>query len=196
MGNYRQYDNLVDAPYVISQAFTNENTDEYLISEDVIVITELTHLKPVLSLKFYEELKLENNNGTLTPANLELMTYFLKPALAWLVRFEVVNEIQNNSTSAGVVENIDEYATAIQPNKLSDYVQDTYRKAKVLLNDMIEFLNHSDQAGLYPTYKQNNKLGNDTWKNHGIIMYDSATDYCASMKGYGSERYNPLCQTC
>ena len=106
------------------------------------------------------------------------MTYYLQPALCWLVRFEVINEIQNNSTSQGVVSNISDFATTIEPNKLSDYVQDTYRKAKVLLNDMIEFLNHSDQSGLYPTYANNTKIGDSTWKNHGIIMYDNPVSYC------------------
>ena len=38
------------------------------------------------------------------------MTYYLIPALAWMTRFEVILEIQNNSSSAGVVTNLDEFA--------------------------------------------------------------------------------------
>ena len=127
MANYRQYINLVTAQQVIANVFTNENTDEYLITDDLITITELTHLKPVLGLKFYEELKLQNNNGTLTADNQELMTYFLQPALEWLVRFESVNEIQNNSTSQGIVQNISDFSNPLSPPQLADYVQDTYR---------------------------------------------------------------------
>ena len=62
MANYRQYTNLVTATQVIANVFTNENTDEYLISDDIVTITELTHLKPVLGTKFYTELKEQNNN--------------------------------------------------------------------------------------------------------------------------------------
>ncbi|HAT63287.1 MAG TPA: hypothetical protein DCS66_01630 [Flavobacteriaceae bacterium] len=195
MGNYRQYANLVTAAQVVANVFTNENTDEYLISDDVVVITELTHLKPVLSLEFYEELKLQNNNGTLTVANLELMTYYLQPALEWLVRFEVINEVQNNSSSQGIVHNLSDFANSLTPPQLSDYVQDTYRKARVMLNDMTEFLNHNDQSGNYPTYKKYKKYTNQTWKNHGIIMYDSCNDYCGS-RGYASWKFNPLCSSC
>jgi len=173
MANYRQYINLVTAQQVIANVFTNENTDEYLITDDLITITELTHLKPVLGLKFYEELKLQNNNGTLTADNQELMTYFLQPALEWLVRFESVNEIQNNSTSQGIVQNISDFSNPLSPPQLADYVQDTYRKAKVMLNDMIHYLKHEDQTGKFPTYEQHGPCNNDsTWKNHGLIMYD------------------------
>ena len=195
MANYRQYKVLVTPAQVIAETFTNENTDEYLVSTDIIEITELTHLKPVLGLKFYEELKLQNNNGTLTPANQELMTYFLQPALEWLVKFEVINEVQNNSSSAGITQNISNFSNPLSPPQLADYVQDTYRKAKIMLNDMIDFLNHTDQAGSYPTYKANRPNINPTWKNHGIIMYDSCNDYC-SARGYASWKYNPLCGPC
>ena len=193
MGNYRQYKNLVTANQVIAQSFTNENTDEYLISDDVVIITEIAHLKPVLGLKFYEELKLQNNNNTLTTDNQTLMTDYLIPALCWLVRFEVVNEMQNNSTSQGVVTNISEFANAIEPNKLSDYVQDTYRKAKVLLDDMIEFLNHEDQNGKYATYENHHCKDDRVWKNHGMIMYDNPVSYCNKRK-YTSWR--DYCETC
>lgn len=195
MGNYRQYITLVSPAEVIANVFTNENTDEYLISNDIIEITEITHLKPVLGLKFYEELKKQNNDGTLTADNQELMTYFLQPALEWLVRFEVVNEIQNNSTSQGVVENISQFARSLTPPQLSDYVQDTYRKARVMLSDMLEFMNHSDQSGNFPTYENNKPNINPTWKNHGIIMYETRNDYCKS-NFYNKERYNPLCSSC
>lgn len=195
MANYRQYITLVTPTQVIANVFTNENTDPYLISNDIIEITELTHLKPVLGLKFYEELKLQNNNGTLSVANQELMTYFLQPALEWLVRFEAINEVQNNSSSTGIVQNISDFSNTLSPPQLADYVQDTYRKAKIMLNDMLEFLNHSDQAGSYPTYKTNRPNINPTWKNHGIIMYESCNDYCSS-RGYASWKYNPLCGPC
>ena len=194
MANYRQYKNLVTAAQVIANVFTNENTDEYLISDDVVVITELTHLKPVIGLKFYEELKLQNDGGTLSVANQELMTYYLQPALEWLVRFEVVNEVQNNSSSQGIVQNISDFANTLTPPQLSDYVQDTYRKARIMLSDMLEFMNHKDQSGNFPTYKQNKPNINPTWKNHGIIMYDSCNDYCNNR--YDKERYNPLCSSC
>ena len=104
------------------------------------------------------------------------MTDFLIPCLCWYVRFEVITEIQRNSTSAGVVTNIDEFAVAADPNELDDYKQETYRKAEIFLKDMMEFIQGDDQSGDYPTYDSNRPSGSIAYKNHGIIFYDSIYD--------------------
>ena len=57
MANVRQYDNLVTASEVISKSFTNQATDLSLISDELITIAELAHIKPMLGLDMYEELK-------------------------------------------------------------------------------------------------------------------------------------------
>ena len=177
MANLRQYKPLATAGEVIAQSFTNANTDPYLISDDTIVMAELAHIKPLLGVEFYGELKEENDAGTLTAANQTFMTYYLIPALTWMTRFEVILEIQNNSSSAGVVTNLDEFANAVGPDELNVYRQSTYRKGKLFLTDMMDFLTGKDQEGDYPTYEANKGcMGDEVWKNHGIVMYDSLYD--------------------
>tara|TARA_B110000259_G_C13798539_1_gene315741 strand:+ start:40 stop:651 length:612 start_codon:yes stop_codon:yes gene_type:complete len=177
MANLRQYIPLATAGEVISQSFTNANTDPYLISNDTIVMAELAHIKSLLGVKFYGELKQENNNGTLTANNQALMTYYLIPALCWMTRFEVILEIQNNSSSAGVVTNLDEFAAAVSPTELNVYRQSTYRKGQLFLTDMMDYINGAEQAGMFPTYDANKGCStNEVWKNHGIVMYDSIYD--------------------
>jgi hypothetical protein len=189
MANLRQYIPLATAGEVISQSFTNANTDPYLISNDTIVMAELAHIKSLIGVKFYGELKLQNNAGTLTTANQDLMTYYLIPALCWMTRFEVILEIQNNSSSAGVVTNLDEFAAAVSPAELNVYRQSTYRKGQLFLTDMMDYINGTDQAGLFPTYDANKGCsGNEVWKNHGIIMYDSIYD--RNMYGVCGSCYN------
>ena len=108
MANVRQYDTLVTASEVISNSFTNQATDTSLISDNIITIAELAHIKSELGLDFYEELKTQNDStGTLSADNTTLMTHFLKPCLCWFVRFEVMNDLTFNTTSSGVVSNID-----------------------------------------------------------------------------------------
>ena len=173
MANVNQYITLVTAAEVISNSFTNANTDTALISTNTILLSELAHIKPALGRKFYEELKTQHNNGTLTTANQTLMDDFLTRCLCWFVRFEVINEVQSNSTSAGIVHNIDEFATIIDPAELNAYKQDTYRKSEIYLDDMIDYMEGDDQNGLYPTYETNRPTRGQAYKNHGIIMYDS-----------------------
>jgi hypothetical protein len=192
MANVNQYKTLATAGEVISNSFTNANTDPALISTNTILLSELAHLKSAIGKKFYEELKTQNNGGTLTTANQTLMDDFLVRTLCWFARFEVINEIQSNSSSAGIVHNIDEFSTIIDPAELNAYKQDTYRKAEIYLKDMIEFLDDTDNSGDYPTYTANAPCNTTTYKNHGIIMYDSI--YSRPRRDYDSwKNYCPEC---
>jgi hypothetical protein len=192
MANTNQYKTLATAAEVISNSFTNANTDPALISTNTILLSELAHLKTAIGKKFYEELKTQNNDGTLTAANQTLMDDFLIRTLCWFARFEVINEIQSNSSSMGIVHNIDEFSTIIDPAELNAYKQDTYRKSEIYLQDMLEFLNDPDNIGDYPTYKANAPCNTTTYKNHGIIMYDSI--YARPRRDYDSwKNYCPEC---
>ena len=198
MANVNQYIPLVTAAEVISNSFTNANTDPALISTNTILLSELAHLKTAIGKKFYEELKTQNNAGDyptvggLTEANQTLMDDFLIRTLCWFARFEVINEVQSNSSSMGIVHNIDEFSTIIDPAELNAYKQDTYRKSEIYLQDMIEFLNDPDNSADYPTYTANAPCNNTTYKNHGIIMYDSIYD--RPRRNYDSwKNYCPEC---
>ena len=198
MPNVNQFKTLATPQEVISNSFTNANTDPALISNNTILLSELAHLKSAIGKKFYEELKTQNNVGDypavggLTSANQDLMDDFLIRTLSWFARFEVINEIQSNSSSMGIVHNIDEFSTIIDPAELNAYKQDTYRKSEIYLQDMIEFLNDSDNSANYPTYTANAPCNTTTYKNHGIIMYDSI--YSRPRRDYDSwKNYCPEC---
>jgi hypothetical protein len=184
MSNTRQYIPLVNAGEVIDKTFTNKNTDPVLVSENTIILAELAHIRPLLGEKFYAELKLEHDTSSLSADNLIFMTYYLEDCLAWFVRFEVVNDIMSNITSSGVVNNIDEFSRIISQDTYNTFKQDTYRKAEIFAKDMMDFLNSSDQAGLYPTFESNkpNSMSN-TYKNHGIIFYDSMYSNYSGVRG-------------
>lgn len=192
MANVNQYKTLATSAEVISNSFTNANTDPALISTNTILLSELAHLKTAIGKKFYEELKTQNNNNTLSAANKVLMDDFLIRTLCWFARFEVINEIQSNSSSVGIVHNIDEFSTIIDPSELNAYKQDTYRKSEIYLQDMLDYLNDKDNSADYPTYTANKPCNTNTYKNHGIIMYDSI--YARPIRDYDSwKNYCPEC---
>jgi len=198
MANTNKFKTLATAAEVISNSFTNANTDTALISTNTILLSELAHLKTAIGNKFYAELKTQNNVGDfptvggLTLANQALMDDFLIRTLSWFARFEVINEVQSNSTSMGIVNNIDEFSTVIDPSELNVYKQDTYRKAEIYLQDMLGFLNDSDNSADYPTYTANAPCNNSTYKNHGMIMYDSI--YSRPIRNYNS--WKDFCPEC
>ena len=187
MGNTKQYTTLVSAGEVIEKTFTNKNTDPVLVSENTIVLSELAHVRPLLGEKFYAELKLEHDAGTLTVANQDFMTYYLEDCLSWFVRFEVINDIMSNISSSGVVNNIDEFSRIINQDTYNAFKQDTYRKADIFARDMMGFLNGADQVGLYPTFNSNQPNSmSGTYKNHGMIFYDSIYGGYSGVEACGS----------
>lgn len=203
MGNTKQYTTLVSAGEVISKTFTNKNTDPVLVSQNTIVLAELAHVRPLLGEKFYAELKLQHDTGTLTVANADFMTYYLEDCLCWYVRFEVINDIMSNISSSGVVHNIDEFSRIINQETYNAFKQDTYRKAEIFASDMMGFLKGTDQAGLYPTFDSNSpKSMSDTYKNHGMIFYNSiyggynGTDACGSCGSYSTINCDCNCNDC
>jgi len=175
MANVRQYNTLVTASEVITNSFTNQATDTAIISDNIITISELAHLKPELGLDFYEELKSQAHGGTLTADNTTLMNDYLKPCLCWFVRFEVLNEIQYQTSSSGLMTNIDEFSTPVSPDVFNQMKQDTYRKAKILLDDMVAYITHADQSGKYTLYGTDGDSSmpdtDNATKLGGIIFY-------------------------
>ena len=178
MANVRQYDNLITASEVVTKSFTNQATDLALISDEIITIAELAHIKPMLGLDMYEELKTQNDStGTLTSANSTLLTHYIKDALAWYVRFEVMNEIQFNTTSAGLVINSSEFSSAASAEQFNQMKSDTFRKAQVLSDDMLAYIMHDDQNNQYPLFGQDGDSsmpvldGDMAKKMNGIIFY-------------------------
>lgn len=204
MANTRQYTTLVSAGEVIDKTFTNKNTDPVLVSENTIVLAELAHIRPLLGEKFYAELKEQHDTGTLTANNQEFMTYYLEDCLSWFVRFEVVNDIMSNITSSGVVNNIDEFSRVINKDTYNAFKQDTYRKAEIFAGDMMDFLDSTDEAGNYTTYTSNKPNSmNDTYKNHGMIFYDSIYGEYTGVEScydcgnpYVNGRCNSTCKDC
>jgi len=196
---------LVSASEVRDTTFTNSNTDTSVIKNEVIKIAEIAHLRDVMGHDFYDFIKtnMAEASGSrcwdaIAPATEPvcescdvdsgtnngyevLVEDYLKPALCWFVKFEVINDMQYNSGGAGIVSNIPEFSRPVGAKELNAYKQDVYRKAKLLLDAMVEFLNDSDNDGCFPEYKKELSDGYDcdsdcgtkglATKNHGMIIY-------------------------
>lgn len=175
--NYLSYDPLITAQQTITYAFTNQNTDSQLISNNLIQMAEFAHLKSAIGSDFYLHLKKVFNTpptGSPTTEETNFLTDWLIPTFAWFVRFEVINEIQDNSTSAGIVTNMPEFSKAVDAKTLNVYKQDTYRRGNVMLQAMIEFLDKNKSE--FPQYKSSTSVdcgnaNNGVSKQHGMIIY-------------------------
>ena len=171
---------MADAPFmtaaeVINLTFTNKNTDTSLISEEIRKVAEIAHIIEPLGRDFFIHLKDAFDAGTQTADETTLMTDWIKPTLAWFTRFELILEIQNQSTSSGIVHNIPEFANVVSAKDLNVYKQDTYRKGNVMIDQLEKFLDKNSTS--FPEYASSSdsdilcNKNKFVSKQHGMIIY-------------------------
>jgi hypothetical protein len=176
------YNNVNNLIRLVSQAevistLSSVNIDADLITTDVIKIAEITHIEKVIGRAFYEELVIQHAAATLTTANQTLMDDYLVRTLSWFVRFEILNDLQYQTTASGVMQNIDDFSQAVSPKQFDLIKQDVYRKASLFLQDMLDFISNKQNINNYPTYKNSvdkdyDAMGDVTAnKQGGIIFY-------------------------
>lgn len=191
--DYRQYANLITAAEVVSKAMTNSNMDTSVIDDNIILIAELSHLKQHLGDFFWGELRKKGQQSSLDSNETTLVNNYIKPCLAFYVKYEVLNDMQYNTTSAGVMINDDEWSDPADNTELAILKQDTFRKAEILKKDMIEWLDDSENDGVFSDYEsaKNDKHlhGDNVVRLGGILAYGGKFDRYKSVKKRDDERY-------
>lgn len=171
--DYRSYGNLITAAEVVSSAMTNANLDTSLISSNSVLIAEIAHMKEVLGGYFWGELRKGLDGDSLDTNETALLNNYIKPCLALYVKYEVINDMQYNTTSIGIVTNEDEFSIPADESELSTVKEDTYRKAEILKRDLDSWLNDSNNKGVWVKYESSlNSKGSDSARRiGGIITY-------------------------
>lgn len=192
--DYRQYNNLITAAEVVAKAMTNSNMDTSIIDDNIILIAELSHLKQHLGDYFWGELRKKKQEDDLDSNETTLVNNYIKPCLAFYVKYEVLNDMQYNTSSSGVVINDDEWSDPADSTELAILKQDTFRKAEILKKDMIEWLDDSDNDGVFTDYEHasNDKHlnGDNVVRLGGILAYGGKFDRYKSVNNNGrDERY-------
>tara|TARA_R110002020_G_scaffold304726_3_gene520540 strand:- start:303 stop:890 length:588 start_codon:yes stop_codon:yes gene_type:complete len=191
--DYRQYTNLITAAEVVSKAMTNANMDSSIIDDDIVLIAELTHLKQHLGDYFWGQLRLKSHTDGLDSNETTLLNNYIKPCLALYVKYEVLNDMQYNTTSIGVVTNEDEWSDSADNSELSILKDDTFRKAEILRKDMMEWLNDQDNNGVFTDYEHSSNdkhlNGDNVVRLGGILAYGAKVNRYSSIDNK-NDRYN------
>lgn len=173
---------LISAQEVIDFAFTNKNTDITLLGDTFIEIAQEEHIRPVLALgeidetqSLYQEIVDQNNASTLTAANQTLLTDHIKPCLAFFVKFEILNDMQMNTTSAGVQVNFTEHSNAATNEQRSALSLKVFSHGITLRDKMVRFIEDAANFANYPLYSTGNNIGNVISKTGGIILGSTFT---------------------
>lgn len=185
--DYRQYPNLITADEVVAKVMTNSNMDSSIIDNDTILIAELTHVKQRLGDYFWGMLrKGQGSSYTHTAAEVTLLNNYIKPCLALYVKYEVLNDMQYNTSSSGVTTNDDDWSDPASSNDLSILKSDTFRKAEILMKDMINWLDDEDNNNVFSNYESssNDKHidGDNVTRLGGILAYGNKVNRYNSNK--------------
>ena len=188
--DYRQYSNLITASGVIQRAMSHSNIDINLIDDNIILIAEITHLKQHLGDYFWGQLrrKFTDRNAAPIPSAEEkiLLDRYIVPCLAFYVKYEVLNDLQYNTTNSGVITNDDDWSDPVDSSEMSILKDDTYRKAEILRKDMMEWLDDTENVGVFADYEdgRNDKhiYGNNVTRLGGILAYGNRINRNVSRK--------------
>ena len=190
--DYRQYNNLISAAEVVEKAMTNANMDTSIIDNNIVLIAEITHLKQHLGDYFWGELRKKHHNNSLNANETTLLNNYIVPCLAFYVKYEVLNDMQYNTTSSGVVTNDDDWSDPVDSSEMSILKDDSFRKAEILKKDMIEWLDDSENHGVFPEYESslNDKHinGDNVTRIGGILAYGNKINRYTSINKK-DERY-------
>jgi|TARA_R110000744_G_scaffold376068_2_gene490094 hypothetical protein len=192
--DYRQYKNLITASEVVSKAMTNVNMDTSIIDDNIVLIAELTHLKPHLGDYFWGELRKKHHSLALNAVETTLLNNYILPCLSFYVKYELLNDMQYNTTSSGIVTNDDDWSDPADSSELSILKDDTFRKAEILLKDMMEWLDDDDNNGVYPEYESSQNdmhiNGDNVVRLGGILAYGNKMNRYRSINKKDERYYN------
>lgn len=173
---------LITAQEVIDIAFTNLNTDINLIKDSFIEIAQEEHIRPALALgeldavnSLYAEIVEQNNSMTLTADNLELLEDYIKPCLAHFVKFEMIEDMQMQTTSQGIMINTTDHSNAASSRDRAALKESTYKHAITLRDKMTRWIEDVANLSKFPKYTSANNIGNWISKTGGIVVGTSYT---------------------
>lgn len=177
--DYRQFNNLITRTDVALQAMSSPLMDTTVIDDNIILIAEITHLKEHLGDYFWGRLREKFHQRTVAPTpsaeEITLVDNYIKPCLAFYVKYEVLNDMQYNTNSSGVTINEDDWSEPANPEELSVLKDDSLRKANILRKDMMAWLDDSDNNGVFTDYESSendfHKDGDNVRRIGGILAY-------------------------
>lgn len=135
-------DNIITAQEVIDIAFTeNTNMRPQSVNATVIHAAELKYIKPALGAVYDNRTKYA-----------EFFDNYIKPALAFFVKVEIIPSLSINLSNGGAVVVNPQYQTAATDKQRVLLIESEMGKAQTLLDEAIAYI--VANADQFPDYVQ------------------------------------------
>ena len=159
---------LIIATEVISTSFTNRATDVNLIKAAYITRAELDFIRPRLGDDLYNLIAADPS--ALTAKNLILYSTYIKPAMAFYVKYLVLPDLHMNTTSSGIQINNREFSTSAVSKERAELANATLSMATSFLDSAIRYIEHLDNIDYFSTYRTSDETKSFTTIRGGIIF--------------------------
>jgi len=157
---------LITKAEIIDMSMTNKSTDPYLIKDSFITRAELDYIQPALGEDLYNLLLA----GSLTGKNLILYNSYIKPAMAYFVKYLCLPDMYLNTTSSGLQINNREFSSSGTAKDRAELATSTMNMAVSFLNNGIKYIEHIDNYTYFTTYTTSNETKVNTRIIGGILF--------------------------
>jgi hypothetical protein len=167
---------LITAQEVINTSYTNKNTDIDLIGDAFIEVAQEEHIRPVLAGhlddvdSLYFEIVTQNDACTLTALNTTLLNDFIKPCLAFYVKYEMLMDMLVNTSSQGLQVLNTEFSNSASSSQRADLASKAKSHADTLRDKMVRYLEDEARANDYPKYFPSKNTANRTSVIGGLLL--------------------------
>ena len=165
---------LITKQEVKDIAFTQANFDTGLILDYVIRAAQLSMIKPILTEDLYDLIENENDSNSLSSANSTLLTDYIKPALAFAVKHEVLPNIMLKATNLGIATNNSQFTNSVSSAQREELRSNCFEHYSTYIDAMKVFID--DNISDYTTYNKGKDVTEDVRIIGGIVF--EANDNC------------------
>ncbi len=165
---------LITAEEIIELAFMDDDFDEDNLKDLFIEVTQEAHIRPVLGddpdqgESLYDEIVTQNNNNNIGADNRILLEQFIRPALAFFCKYEILEEVSIKITNQGAQSNFTEFGRDATNQHRSDLSKKIYSHAQTLSKKMTRFLEANETK--YPLYSSSMNVDRTSNIIGGIVL--------------------------
>lgn len=157
---------LVSKDYIVVEAFSRR-VSESRISDGIINACEIKYLRAVLGTDFYDAV-------VATPSQYTTLLVFIKPMLAWYVRYMLLPELRAEISDLGINTVNIQSASAVDTDTYAQLRDQSLVVAEVKRKLLIEYL--EDNLSLYPLYSSGETPDNQTEIVGGVLFRKPTID--------------------
>lgn len=143
---------LITQEEVIRLSFEDKNFNKAKIKDAVILTAQYNWLRPVLGDAFYISLLNEIANDGLNQNNAFLLEDYIKPCLAYYVKFTVATDLMLEMTNKGGQKGNSDFSETITAEERGEKRNAAKATADTLRKILIDFLNKANKS--YPNYQK------------------------------------------